>query len=70
MVASDYLHALTVAWFYEPSLPSSYTSTSEIYGDLAVLRDRDGYTLATVNIITDNAITDRQYLKQFDRVSE
>jgi hypothetical protein len=68
MDASDFLHALTVAWYHQPYLPVPYPHTSEIFGELAVLRDCSGNTLATVNRITDKTILDREHLQQFDIV--
>ena len=67
MDASDFLHAMTVAWYYQPGLPDPSTLTSESRGEIAILRDRHGKTLAVVNLATDQAIIDRGQLRQFDQ---
>jgi len=67
MDASDFLHAITVAWYNEPGLPSPSTLTSETRGDVAILRDRHGRTLAIIHLSTDEVIIDRERLQQFDR---
>jgi hypothetical protein len=61
MNANDYFHAVTIAWFHEPS-----THTSETLKDMAVLRDRTGRTLALVHMLSDRVWFDRRRLQQFD----
>ena len=66
MDASDYLHALAVAWYYHPYLQDPSTHTSEVLGNVAVLRDRCGKTLAIVDMVMERVIIDRNHLRQFD----
>jgi hypothetical protein len=66
MDATDYFHALTVTWYYQPYLQDPSTHTSEVHGNVAVLRDRHGKTLAIVDMVTENVIIDRNHLRQFD----
>jgi inorganic pyrophosphatase/exopolyphosphatase len=66
MEASDFIHALTIAWYHEPCLPDPSTVTSEVFDDIAILRDLNGHTLALVNLITDTVIFNRSHLRQFD----
>lgn len=70
MDAADYMHALTVTWYYQPHLQDPSTRTSEVHGDVAVLRDQRGKTLAIVDMITENVIIDRNHLRQFDMQSK
>ena len=68
MDASEYLHAMAVAWYYRPCLPAAYPPTSEVIDDLAILRDSRGSTVAIVNQITDRTVFDREYLQLYDLV--